>query len=691
MKLFAASTLAFLFTLPTYASEEPVPVPPILDATALKDGADGRGTVDPCENFYEFACGAWLDRTVIPPDKSAVARNYTASSDNIDIKLNQILEAYSKGDISLSSSAAKKLGDYYQSCLNVEKLSPKAIQEAKERSTGIRSTGAGAARASLVARLHLEGAGPFFGFGSAQDLDDSTKVIGDLGQGGIALGQRDYYFPTDDKGRDILAKYEAHVAKMLTLLGQSPESAKRAAASIVHFETELARASYTLADQNDPSKTHHPVNLKELKRLAPHFDWAAYFKAIGNSYVSHMNVDEPEFFQGLDKLLAATPKQELDNYLVWQFLHSIASALGGDFDKENFAFWNAYLNGAKSQKPLWKRCTIAAESQLGYALAEAYVQTFDGKAIKAKTERLIADVRGAFGTELRTLTDPPEGWMDKETLTQALAKVAAISQKVGGPVKWRDYSSLLASRRSYLDNVIHATRFESNRDVAKIGKPVDRFEWFMMPWEINAYYDRSKNEFVFPFGILQPPSLDLSASDGANLGAFGGATIGHELTHGFDNNGSQYDAKGNVHNWWSPNTLKQFQKKTSCFADQASAFEIKEVGLHVNGKNTLEENLADQGGVKLGYGVLSKSLESRPEAAVWDKKYTERQQFWIAYAQSWCTKMTNETLRQSMTIDVHPPAEFRVNAVVMNRPEFAKDFQCSSRSKLASTPRCSIW
>lgn len=690
MTVFLALLPLFL-SLTSFAGDAPEPVPPIIDSTALKDGKEGRASVDPCEDFYQFACGAWLDRTQIPPDKGAVGRQTTVAGDNTDINLNKILDAYARGNFKLKASAATKLRDYYVSCMNIDRESAAAIAEMKKRLAAIKSWKTKQDFARLVAEMQLSGAGPFFGFGSAQDLDDSTRVIGDAGQGGIALGQRDYYFPTDDKGKDILSKYQAHVEKIMALAGYPGDDARAAAATVLRIETALAQVSYIIADQNDPSKTHHPMGVAELSRLAPHFDWATYFKSYGNKFTDHMNVDEPEFFQGLDKLLASTPKADLDVYLSWQFVHSVAGPLGGEFENENFNFWSAYLGGQKQQKPRWKKCTQSVESQLGYALAEAYVQTFDGKAIKAKTEGMITEIKDAFASDLKQLAVPPEGWMDAETAAKAEDKVAAVAQKVGGPTKWRDYSTLKTTKTNYLDNVMAAARFESIRDVKKIGKPVDRTEWGMMPWEINAYYDRSKNEFNFPFGILQPPSLDLSASNGTNLGAFGGGTIGHELTHGFDNNGSQYDKNGNVKNWWSETTLKQFQAKSQCYVDQANAYKINLTGLNVNGKQTLEENLADQGGVKLGYVVLDKELQSRPEYQPWDGKYTERQQYWIAYAQSWCTQITAENLRQQMTTDVHPPAEFRVNAVIMNRAEFAKDFACKTGAKMAPVNRCTLW
>jgi endothelin-converting enzyme/putative endopeptidase len=341
--------------------------------------------------------------------------------------------------------------------------------------------------------------------------------------------------------------------------------------------------------------------------------------------------------------------------------------------------------------PRWKACTQAVETRMGYALAEAYVKLFDGQAIKAKTEDMITRIKRAFVDDLRALTIGLEAWMDEATEMKAQEKVSLLAQKVGAPEKWRDYSTLKTSAHNFLLSDLNVSRFEGLRDLAKIGHPVDHAEWAMMPWEVNAYYDRSNNEFNFPFGILQPPSLDLKASDGANYGSFGGGTIGHELTHGFDNNGSQYDAHGNLKNWWTAQTKAQFATRAQCYIDQASRYRIEEVGLYVNGKQTLEENLADQGGVKLGMVALETILAGKTEGPPLFGKFNERQQYWIAYAQSWCTKSTPERLRVQITTDVHPPAEFRVNAVVRNRPEFARDFGCRAGAQMAPLDRCALW
>lgn len=666
-------------------------IPPILDATAIKDGADGRPNVDPCDNFYQFACGEWLDKTQIPADKTGVSRQVTAAMDATDVTLNKILAAYARGDFSIPSTYAGKLSDLYQSCMDVDKQTARSVQFIKKEILNIKAATSDQEIAKEIAKLDLLGVPTLFYFRSSQDLNDSTKVIGDLSQGGMSFESKDYYFNKDKKSVEIRTKFVEHAAQLFVLLGEKPSVAKLHAKSVLKFETALAKNAYSLEDANDPSKINHSSSVTEVEKLSPSFDWQAYFKTLAAPNTEHINVEEPEFFAGLSKVLKATSRNDLNVYLVYHLIDGSASLMGGKFEAESFAFWDQYMSGAKSPQAPWKKCTGAVESSMGYALAEAYIKTFDGDEIKRRTEAMISNIKQTFLDDLEQLNKGPDAWIDDQTVKGAVEKVNVIAQKVGAPDKFLDYSSVKTTSKNYLENILRIQMFETKRDLAKIGKPVDKTEWGMMPWEINAYYDRSNNEFVFPFGILQPPSLDFKWSDGANYGSFGGGTIGHELTHGFDNNGSKYDAHGNLKNWWTEETGKKFAAKAQCYIDQANNYKIEQVGMNVNGGLTLEENLADQGGVKLGYLALDKILGSRPQSQPWQGRYSERQQYWLGYAQSWCTKQTDERLRKQMATNEHPPAEFRVNGVIMNRPEFARDFNCKAGAKMNPAQKCSIW
>lgn len=679
-------TLSLIFVgFSASAIRAPVPAyPKIVDETAMKD-------VDPCADFYQFACGGFLDATVIPNDRSSVSRQVTPMDEAVDVNLNAILEGFKKGDLSSPATNEEKLGAFYASCMSVDQNSKYnedlALQFLPKIRKGLATRDS---LAHLTAKMHKLGAGVFFGFGSAQDPNDSTRVIGDVAQFGMALPTVTYYLSKDPKFVKIREQYKAHVAKIFELTGVSEGRAKAIAASVLDMESFLAKKAYTPEEYGDPKKTNNPLGLSGLKKLAPEFNWDIYFQDL-NVTTQAINVDEPEFFARINTFLQTYNREDLENYLSWIWLHRTASDIGGDFEKEDFAFWHTTMSGAKAMLPRWKHCTQEISGKMSYALAEAYLKTFDGTAIKAKTEEMITQIKAAFVDDLQSLNSGTDAWLDTATYQKALDKIGLIGQKVGAPEKFRDYTNLKVNASYYLENSLNDSAFGLARDLAKIGKPVDKTEWSMMPWEVNAYYDPPNNEFVFPYGILMPPSLDLTASDGANFGAFGGGTIGHELTHGFDNAGSQYDGHGNLVNWWTEDTRKQFDTRSQCYVNQADKYQIAEAGMNVKGQQTLPENLADQGGVKLGYKALEKILSTRAEGPLWMGRYSERQQYWIAYAQSWCTKYTQESLRRLITTNEHPPAEFRVNQVLRNRPEFARDFSCKAGAAMAPANRCSLW
>jgi putative endopeptidase len=690
--LFRSFVMLALSVAPTLAMAATA-IPDILDESALKDGSTGRGNVAPCDDFYQFACGNWMDHTTIPSDRSSIYHQSSGLADQTDALLHTILLHYSKGDFRVKSTYAKMLGDEYASCMARDKTatSSKAILRAELAKIAMIHDSQSLAEG--VANLHLLGASAFFGLSSAADPNNSKETIAIASTGGMSLPDKDYYLNTDAKSLEIVAKFQAYIRALFVENGATADTAATAASQVFAIEKFLASKALSLDERNDPAKTNHPMSVTEFAALAPNFNWKAYFAALGLPNLSSLNVTEPVFYANIGTLLTKFTLAETKVYLEWLLIDRAANSTGPENEKLSFGFWNRYLNGQKTPKARWKDCTARVENSLGYALAEAYVGQLDGAAIKARVEAMILQIKAAFADDLDRLANGQDAWMDQATEKAALEKLALLGQKVGAPDKWQDYDALKLGRVSFLENSLNISKYSSRRDLAKIGKPVDRSEWYMMPWEINAYYDPSTNEFNFPFGILQPPSFDLKASDGANLGAFGGGTIGHELTHGWDDDGRKYDGYGNIKDWWSPETKAQFETKSACYVEQANAYPIIVEGktFTVNGAAIITENLADQGGVKLGYVALEKILQSRAPVAPWLGKYTENQTYWIAYAQSWCAKRSPESMRSLITTNPHPPEEFRVNGVLMNRPEFASDFGCKAGDRMVPAKRCSIW
>ncbi len=689
LALSASPVLAFAAGLPSLKTT----IPDILDESALKDGSAGRGNVAPCDDFYQFACGTWMDHTTIPSDRSSIYHQSSGLADQTDDLLHTILLNYSKGDFRVKSTYGKMLGDEYASCMARDQTVANSKTVLRTELAKIAAIHDSRSLALGVANLQLLGVPAFFSLASAANPNNSNETIAYASAGGMSLPDKDYYLNTDAKSLEIVAKYQAYIRALFIQNGASATNSTAAAQTIFAIEKFLASKALSLDDRNDPAKTNHPMDRAAFAALASPFDWASYFTALGLANLPSLNVTEPDFYANFGVLLTKFNLAETKTYLKWLLLDRAANSTGAENEKLSFAFWNRYLNGQKTPKARWKDCTARVENSLGYALAEAYVGQLDGAAIKARVEAMILQIKAAFADDLDRLANGQDAWMDHATEKAALEKLALLGQKVGAPDKWQDYDALKLGRDSFLQNSLNISIYSAKRDLAKIGKPVDRSEWYMMPWEINAYYDPSTNEFNFPFGILQPPSFDLKASDGANLGAFGGGTIGHELTHGWDDDGRKYDGYGNIKDWWSPETKAQFETKSACFVEQANAYPIVVEGktFQVNGAAIITENLADQGGVKLGYVALEKILQSRAPVAPWLGKYTENQTYWIAYAQSWCAKRTPESMRSLITTNPHPPEEFRVNGVLMNRPEFARDFGCKTGDRMVPAKRCSIW
>jgi len=653
------------------------PPPGILDANAIDR------SVSPCQDFYKFACGNWQSHFQLPPDKDSFYRQFSGLDDLADATLQSVLERFVAGDRTLPSSAPQQLAAFYSSCINETQISKEAYPTVKSMVDKMEKVKTPRDLARLVAQLHLMGVNVLFNFASGQDLNDSTKVIGFADQGGLSLPDQDYYFNTKPKYVEIVSKFKEHVAKIFALYGVSNDKATAQANMIYELEKHLAAHAMKLADRQDSSKVNHPGTRANLKALTPVFSWDDYFTALGTPQVNALNVDDPEFYKGLNETLKIIPLANLKVYFSWQILNRFASDMTKNFDSEHFQFWSTYLKGTQQDYPRARVCTRATEGALQDALAQAYVSLQSADAIKAKTKTMLDAIRSIFGGDLQTLS-----WLDDPTRAAALAKLAKVGDKIGFPDHWRNFNGLNLGSNYVLNDARQAV-FNSHYTLDKIGKPVDPSEWGMPPWEADAYYDPSRNELVLPFAELLPPVMDLNASDGANFGSLGATTIGHELTHGFDSNGSQFDGNGNFKDWWTPSVRTEFQKRTQCLVDQASAYQVVQ-GLNVNGALTLTENLADQGGMKLALEAYKKIAASRAPAPDWEG-FNETQQYFISFAQAWCSKTTDEELRLRMATDVHPPTEFRVNGVIFNRPEFAEAFGCTTGDRMAPANRCAVW
>ncbi len=654
------------------ALKNPTEIPDIIDADAINHN------VNPCDDFYQFACGKWLQDLNMPADKSSYYHQFTALDDQTRETLKTLIETAPKDS---------RLGKFYTSCMDESSPGQSGLQTLTELFARIDLVQNNQQLAATVAQLHLLGANALFSFGSAQDLNDATQVIGFATQGGMSLPERDYYLKSDAKSVATRTEFASHVSKMLNLTDTSGgygTPTKDQAAQILALETRLASAAFSLEDQGDPSKINHPIGIAGLKGLTPAFDWESYFAALGVSAPAALNVTEPDFYTNLNTVLAATPLEQLKSYLKWQVVKRSAMLMGKATEDESFRFWQGYLAGKKQLEPRWKRCTNVVSSDLGDEVGQAFVQLLkDAAATKKQTRTLIETIKDIFSGNLEALA-----WLDAPTVLAAREKLSHVNDKVAFPDKWKDYSSVEITDSTLLQNDIAATTFEARRQLAKIGRPVDRTEWQMPPWEINAYYDPSLNEIVFPYGILQSPVFNLKASDGANMGALG-ATVGHELTHGFDNDGSKYDGFGNVKSWWPEQIRRGFEERSQCLIDQANKYEVLP-GLFVNGTRTLTENIADQGGTKLAYLAYKRMAQGRPSAPV-VAGFDENQQYFVSYAQSWCAKRTEESMRQQLISNTHPPEEFRVNGVLMNIPAFGDAFGCKEGNRMAPKNRCAVW
>ena len=659
-------------------TEEPVlPYTPSLDVKAMDK------SVDPCVDFYEYSCGSWKTSNPIPPDQVSWGVYGKLYQDNLNF-LRGILEqaADPKGR---RDATTQKIGDFYAACMDESAAEKRGVAALKPQLDSIARLPSSRDLAPLVARLQLDfGRGIIFGGGSTQDPDDSEQQIAELDQGGLGLPDRDYYTKDDAKSKEIRERYVQHVQKIFELLGDAPEKAKANADTVVRMETALANASLTRVERRDPYKLKHKMRPAELSQLAPDFDWTAYFHEGQYPKFEIVNVAAPGFFKAVDKALKDEPLENWKNYLRFHVADSSAPYLSAAFVQEDFDFYRKYLRGAKEMQPRWRRCVQYTDRSLGEALGQVYVKKVFSPQLKASTVDMVRRIEDAMEQRIRQLD-----WMSDQTKQQALAKLHGIRNKIGYPEKWRDYSSVKITRGDFVADMRQAAEFERHRQINKIGKPVDRTEWGMTPPTVNAYYNPQKNDINFPAGVLQPPLYDSKLDDAPNYGDTGG-TIGHELTHGFDDEGSQFDAQGNLKNWWTADDRKKFDERTRCVQDQYAGYVVVD-DVHINSKLTLGEDVADLGGEILAYMAWKDATKDKKLSPI--DGLTPEQRFFIGFAQWDCSNERPEDLRVRAMTDPHSPSKYRINGVVVNMPDFAQAFSCKPGQPMVKPADqvCKVW
>ena len=676
-----AGVLAYAQTAPPAAAPAATQTTPEL---RVFDSSLIDKTVDPCDNFYRYSCNGWFKRNPLPADQTHYGRDTELAELN-RLRLKKILE-----DASVPSPARtaneQKIGDEYSSCMDtaaVNRLGLAPLQPELDRIAVLKSP---AELPALLAHLHAIGVNAFFGMGSNQDFTDSSSVISFYGAGGLGLPERDYYTRTDAKSVEQRQQYVAHVHKMFMLAGETEAQAAKDAETVLALETRLAKASLTVTEQRDPQNLNHPIDVAALSKELPHFALADYVAAAHAPAAGKANDMEPKFFAEFNTLVADTPIEQVRTYLRWHLLHAYAgTSLPESFDKENWNFYSHILNGAEKQQERWKRCTKRVDQELGEALGQAYVAKYFPPAEKKRALAMAQAVEQAMDKDIDALD-----WMSAATKVKAKDKLHTVMNKIGYPDKWRDYSTLKIVRDDALGNQMRAEEFERARDLAKIGKPVDKNEWQMTPPTVNAYYDPQMNNVNFPAGIMQAPFFSGQEDDAANYGDMG-AVIGHELTHGFDDEGRQFDKDGNLKDWWSKDDEQKFTERAECTVKQYDAIEAVP-GVHLNGKLTLGENLADLGGLRLAWlAWLEKAQATHVDIKNSNGGYTPDQRFWIAYAQGWCTQTRPEQLRTQAQTNPHSPEEYRTNSVLTNLTEFANSFSCKKTAAMVNPKPCRVW
>ena len=637
-------------------------------------------SADPCVDFFKYACGKWQQNNPIPADQPSWGRSSELRQTNQMI-LRDLLEKASVPDPK-RSAVDQKIGDYYAACMDDKAVEAKKAQPLEAELKRIAAVKKVSELTDLVAHLHSIGVDAFFGAGSEPDFKDVNSVIAVVDQGGLGLPERDYYLKEDAKSVELRQKYVEHVGKMLQLLGDSPEQAKAGANAVMQLETALAKASYDVVKRRDPAHVYHKTSNAGLRKLSKSFAWERYFAAVGAPPVQHLNVRTPEFLTAMQQIMASTPLADIKTYLRWQLVNSMAPYLSSGFVNQNFEFNGKTVQGAKELRPRWKRCVSYTDNDLGEAVGLAFVDRTFGVEGKQRSLKMIGALRKSLGDDIRSLD-----WMSEATKQRALEKLDAVINKIGYPDKWRDYSSYNVVPGDLAGNRMRGNEIEFKRQLAKIGKPLDRLEWSYSPATVNASYNPQYTTITFPAGILQPPFYSNQIDDAVNLGGIG-MVIGHELTHGFDDEGRQFDAQGNLNDWWTAEDGKKFEQKAQCFVDQYSQMDAVP-GLKMNGKLTLGENAADNGGMRIAFMALRDMLKENPQGEI--DGFTPEQRYFIGYGQIWCSNYRDEYARLLATTDPHSLGPQRVNGVVVNMPEFQQAFQCKAGQPMAPVNRCRVW
>lgn len=637
-------------------------------------------SVSPLNDFYAYANGNWQQKNPIPDDHASWG-SFNILGEKVQKEIHEILINASSDKQAKPDTLLQKIGDFYFSGMDVDAVNKAGITPLNDELSKISGMESKRSLLAEIAHLHQIGVDVLFGFGSMQDYKNSQLVIGALVQSGLGLPNRDYYLKKDKKFEKIRESYVAHIAKMLVLAGESLSDSKRQAQRIMHIETELAKASMSPIEQRDPRAVYHLKTLKELDDIMPNFAWASYFSLRAQKIDGAINCAMPNFFKSVNELLDSVALEDWKAYFRWHLIDEFASYLSTPFVDENFAMLS-HLTGVHKLQPRWKRVVNTESGLLGFAIGKIYVEKYFPESSKQEALGILKNIKEALNGSLDTLT-----WMSPKTKQAAIKKLALMQGRIGYPDKWRDYSNLKIDRGPYVLNVMRGNTFLINYDLNKIGKPVDKDEWAMTPQTINAYYDPSMNNLNIPAGILQSPFFDPHAPAAVNYGSIG-FVIGHEITHGFDDQGSQFDEQGNLNNWWTPNDLTQFKQATECIEKQFSAYEV-DGGLHVQGKLVVGEATADLGGIALAYQAFHNS-NAYKEAKTIDG-FTPDQQFFLGVAHVWAMNVRPEQLRTQVTTDPHPPAKYRVNGSLANLDSFYKAFHISSKAPMMSQVQCKIW